>query len=620
MRAFLVLLLGVMGSSRAMLKDTTGSALSGMDLNVLPMAFLDFNGDKLTDIAVLSNTSETLMMAIAKRNMLTEVAYSIDRNLQCSVKKGKYITSVIPGDFDGNGIVDIVAVVIDYREKLSAHVLWVDRLGDGHTVNCSNLDEDGIPMSIQPILLDANGDQITDLFGVNDDYEKGFWIFSRDRSKPPVFKSTQIGLKDSKFAKPKAHSNAFLDMNDDGNADIFVTRGNHFEIWLNNGGGIRPTTNDSEINFVHHKNVAIKECENDNCNVGQVAFADFDKDGKIDILFPVSIDNSEGVFYFGRLIDMFAEEDFTFKKLKLEAPGWKLDFRDSEKFIKKKSPYEPLTPRVGDLNLDGFPDLLVRMKNLSNEFVTTQFLLNVQRPELANPSFELQTNVLDERENLVAATFFDLYDDGRLDVLGVQELRADSFKMSVFSNGTFEGINSFFIKMHVMSGICSEHCPGSESNLPFGANLNGQTVCYRREGDPAADPKLNYEACAPQMPQTAHTALQTPEIHFGLESAISSVEAVNVRVTNASNTSLNKTFFLVILNAQLYILPSPPSEPNNWEMKIFILPRAMMTTGLCSLAIMGCLCVIIVILHIQEQRLDRREKLQGRNIFHFNAM
>ena len=41
-------------------------------------------------------------------------------------------------------------------------------------MNCTSLVVDeGIPMMIEPILLDANGDNIADLFGVNTNQTKG---------------------------------------------------------------------------------------------------------------------------------------------------------------------------------------------------------------------------------------------------------------------------------------------------------------------------------------------------------------------------------------------------------------------------------------------------------------
>ena len=46
-------------------------------------------------------------------------------------------------------------------------------------MNCTTLDlDDGIPMAIEPILLDANGDHIADLFGVDENQAKGKFNWS----------------------------------------------------------------------------------------------------------------------------------------------------------------------------------------------------------------------------------------------------------------------------------------------------------------------------------------------------------------------------------------------------------------------------------------------------------
>ena len=88
------------------------------------------------------------------------------------------------------------------------------------------------------------------------------------------------------------HSNSYVDLDGDGNADIIVTTQKHFELWHNSGP--------KKSNFVHKKNVALPEKCGDDCLVGQLAFADFDLDGKLDLLFPVCLDKEcmESVIYF----------------------------------------------------------------------------------------------------------------------------------------------------------------------------------------------------------------------------------------------------------------------------------------------------------------------------------
>ena len=56
-------------------------------------------------------------------------------------------------------------------------------------------------------------------------------LFFSDRKQPPSFSALGDAPGNRKFRNP--HSNAFVDLNDDGNADILVTTEDGFELWEN---------------------------------------------------------------------------------------------------------------------------------------------------------------------------------------------------------------------------------------------------------------------------------------------------------------------------------------------------------------------------------------------------
>ena len=61
-------------------------------------------------------------------------------------------------------------------------------------MNCTSLVlNDGIPMMIEPILLDSNGDNIADLFGVNVNQTKGnySWDIKSKVESRPVYNGIQ---------------------------------------------------------------------------------------------------------------------------------------------------------------------------------------------------------------------------------------------------------------------------------------------------------------------------------------------------------------------------------------------------------------------------------------------
>ena len=107
----------------------------------------------------------------------------------------------------------------------------------------------------------------------------------------------------------KTHSNSFVDLDKDGNADIIVTTDFHFELWHDAG-----KKEENGTTFIHAKNVKLpKECgENLKCSVGQLAFADFDLDGQLDLVLPICDDVkcANSTLYFATVRDLWnAKED-----------------------------------------------------------------------------------------------------------------------------------------------------------------------------------------------------------------------------------------------------------------------------------------------------------------------
>merc|ERR1712142_419843 len=142
-------------------------------------------------------------------------------------------------------------------------------------------------MTVQPMVVDANGDYTADLFGAktNWDYEsdeeRGVWLFKPNaRDQEPVFEplANREHHKTPPIRRP-IHSNAYVDLNGDGSADLFITAKNRFEIWINVP---RLQYNSSVANYKHVRNLTIAGCHNDNeanddkegCAIGQVSFAD----------------------------------------------------------------------------------------------------------------------------------------------------------------------------------------------------------------------------------------------------------------------------------------------------------------------------------------------------------
>ncbi|KAF7212896.1 T-cell immunomodulatory protein-like [Nothobranchius furzeri] len=78
-------------------------------------------------------------------------------------------------------------------------------------------------------------------------------------------------------------------------------------------------------------------------------------------------------------------------------------------------------------------------------------------------------------QNAIMATFFDIYEDGILDmfVLSKAEGKKDLVIHALKNN--FEA-DAYFVKVMVLSGLCSNACP--EDVRPFGVNQPGPYVMY----------------------------------------------------------------------------------------------------------------------------------------------
>ena len=120
------------------------------------------------------------------------------------------------------------------------------------------------------------------------------------------------------------------------------------------------------------------------------------------------------------------------------------------------SPLRVLSPRVGDVDLDGFPDLLVTLYK-HDKLGDGASLSSVAEPMLllntgcgsfsgCHPTwrqFQLSPGYMQGTGNGVMAAFFDLYEDGKLDVVVVDP---ESKSVTAWSNTT-QNSDAYFIKV-----------------------------------------------------------------------------------------------------------------------------------------------------------------------------
>ena len=658
-----------------LLKNVTNEVFGGIsgpqgDLgDLLPVAFGDFNYDKFTDVFTINRARNKIRILLAKADELVSTHPSENTNGFQMVTDGKHLScnfdswkieSVIPADFDGNGAMDVLIVAKDEEDEsqdLYAFVLWgelSEKTGKYELIcessrkhqRWTTADGNGkIKMKTQPIVVMYNDDYTADLFGsrsLNSNgtdkesniEERGFWVFKQgQRSTLPDFvplNSNSAGMNYPPI-KRKYHSNAFIDVNNDGNADLLIFNENNvLEIWENSS-----VEKQSNVSFKHHKDIDILNKNEENYVMGQAAFADFDMNSHLDMIIPVFFNDTYQII-FGTLSDLYNGKEF----LHIEydsGTNWVFDLPDKDEL--HNSIYSPLTPRVGDVNLDGFPDILLRMKNklLPDAEHRTQLFLNVPWSKsdddpnaLIGRGFLMQNEFMEGINSTEMATFFDLFEDGVPDIITVQKFQKegvgnDVFRVGAFTNTT-KSNDAYFVKVIILTGVCYRSTCFSnvfgdiDAKVPFGTNIPGQKICYRTEmllGEKVETVK----ACASQLPQSAHSVLQLPYTIFGLGSSPNFVDSMLVNVTNSSHRSLSHSWTQIIPNSQFYVVPYPPNEPDQWKIMLFITPShaiviiALALLGVCVLTVM-----IIAILHWRERKQDLKEKLQDAQRFHFDAM
>lgn len=492
-------------------------AVFGNVLDGMPAAFGDFNSDELTDVFMLRKDGQTVEIFLAADQ---EPLLRPKLDLNCSFND--HVTSVVPGDFDGDVFMDILVTTFNREKKLTyAHILWG---GNGH-LNCSDEWNPLIEMRDQPLAVDYNQDMIIDLFGVDRHGKRMFWIFNENRTTPQtveMLKDNSIPLEPMR----NPHSNAFLDLNSDFLPDLVVTTKKSFEIWLGKEQGFE---------FSHQIDLPynISVDKNFKGEFGQTLYLDVELTGKMALLLPLCFD-----------------ESCTNCTIMMYLNGWhnlRVNFRDPNNmlwgFVKPNGHRytETITLRGGDFNMDGYPDLLATLQ--STKQAQSFLLQNVACDNCAgfNRTFDVKWQALNPFYNETAmAVFYDFYQDGILDVILVEFDKTNNvYRTAAFKNSLDYDAN--FVKVMVLTGRTNSMYPISPGSLgkkkrTYGTNLPGPSIAYRtttQDGSPR-------NAIAAQLPQSAHFSLNLPYTTFGLGRTPNFVDALTIGVCMKKNVeSLN---------------------------------------------------------------------------------
>lgn len=572
--------------------DITDTVFGSMT-DTIPVAYGDFNSDELFDMFVLRNNFRTIQILFGSDDKPL-----LQEGPKCEYKNF-HITSVVPGDFDGDAYMDVMFTVQQEGENQAVYINW----GGSEYMNCTKEDEEPlIVMRGQPLALDYDKDFIIDLFGMDTENERKFWIFKKpkDGKRMPPDTFSMDGKHGALLKVP--HSHAIIDLDKDFTADLLLTTENGYEVWKGT---------EAEKEFYFHRRFDFP-VGNYDAHIGQSIFLDAELDGNLLQIVPICFNkncmNSSILVYHG---NHFHDLQIDFKDDHNDVWGFVVPDRSNWAT-------QVITLRGGDFNLDGYPDLLATLSKSSGQMQT--FLLeNVPCEKLAcnhmKRTFVVRWKALAPFTNgTIMGSFYDFYNNGILDVIFVEKV-GNTTRPVAFRNSLDYDAN--FVKVIVLTGLTNQRGPKKLTPLgrkkrTYGTNLPGPRIEYNtttQDGDPQ-------HGASAQLPQSAYFSLHLPYTTFGLGRTPNFVDSLTVGLSNHS-----RTWTQLIPNSQMIVVPWPIDETDKWKAQLFVTPSKLI---LMSVVALGGICLVILllilILYAKEKREDRIQRSLEAHRFHFDAM
>ncbi|KAI8089476.1 uncharacterized protein BX664DRAFT_333099 [Halteromyces radiatus] len=606
-------------------------------------AFGDFNADKFTDIFTLGQDQKSITIYTWDHKN-----FSFSPLLHAPhIQHDSIINNIIPGDYNYDGHLDVL--VMDEPNAQGEFKMKI-YFGNGNDSFVTPALDIPSAKTTLPMVLDLNGDMKLDLLGYSwETGELSAWINTAQSNSTnqttSIFDLTSASsyfdptfTSRCRWASP--HSNAFVDLDGDCLADVVMvcdTNGRQsMQIW----------SNQRENGFKLRQTLDLPS------NIGPLAFADMDGDGSTDIVFTVCSDNAHCAIHtvYNQQMGLCSKLDDpnsvgqcrSPRQLCVADPDFQFDITtpNSENYtIFSLAPYldqgetvltldrnfpgtMPVPLHPGDYNLDGYPDLLVTTTKkvilLQSVWCTAQQCTDAAIKSNKR-TFSLVRNGAESLSKITSprhATFFDIDEDGSLDILVLQDRTS---RPSTQRTPRFL-INNFFNDAFFMKGLVSNGAhPEGSSTKPYGVNYPGANFKFTVL-DTSGTKRVHQ---VPQLPQTGYMSLHTPYCLFGLGRTNNYVEEMFAGVTRHQNQ--NYLFYEgVIPNSQLVFLPYQPenvADSSSWKVELYVQPADYIPWVLVSLVAAALLLGIVVgSLYWMEKREDEKERRKALHIINFDAL
>jgi len=611
--------------------------IGGLELDDLPngaqiLAYGDFDNNKFTDIVTLDDNSRALTVYLYSHDTF---AFSPLTTLEFQ----QNVAAVIPGDYNYDGNLDLLVVTQSpgtanpetylkffFRNKASPFF--------GEDDDKPNL-EYTLKGFTQPFVFDIDGDRNLDIMIIENKIRKVLYVRGSKLEKKDFsgYISTAAGCKPfsqvSTYPFSNPHSNSFIDFNGDCAADLFLTSLDpnnkvNFEIYLRNPA-------DSKFCLVEVAKI--------DHPISVVSFGDVNNDGRPDLIYatqPSSLQKSMGI---NIVYNNFAFDPLspcTLKKANMTSPfnvsGYNAEetndginqfvplpndiYSAGTRLYSPDKINRPSKIRVGDINIDGFADLLFVVNDPVKEepgfgsivlAVNQGGLITFKNSGVIQDDQPYQAIIGDEKTTALSeipaqfASFYDFDEWGRMGLWIVVKGKDDP-KTTLLAAFNYVNTENFILKTLGLNGY---YVKGSDDiTVSLGGLYYGSTVeC--KVSDTNGKNKL---AKGTQMPSSAYTPLDLPYIFIGLGRTNNYVENFVMGITTKNgNSDLQKQLWTPIIpNSQLIV---NTVRNGAWTLDVYVNPTSetmliVMTTLVILLVIGG----VVVFLHMREKEEDLKDR------------
>ncbi len=372
--------------------------------------------------------------------------------------------------------------------------------------------------------------------------------------------------------------------------------------------------------------------------MGQFTIADFNRDGILDLIFPITEGFPRALIAYNQVILTYDwEADYCAKHsntansfpkvfLQFSTDVDQINSNSNENSLNNEiiflyndksqvfyNDYEKdnlITPviRVGDVNADSFPDITFVLENNDKTrkayvFFNCGFKLLTKTEIVSKFSEDCNKNAekMDLNKvtsNSIFTSFFDLDENGQLDILVVNKIDNSTYNIQAYFNNY--SYDAFFLKSQ-NSAIMENSSKITSKNYVLGVTY--RYIATSLDGTRRMD-------VANQLNQLSVLAINLPYSYIGIGRSNNYIENFHV-ISSSINTWSNYNIFTPIIPNSQLLISEEKSETNTtlWTLNLIVNPTSKLFLLVIVIAVtLVVLLVVIIILHSKEKREDQENE------------